>query len=26
MTLRPNVPVQMTVQRSGITEPHPIGA
>jgi cytochrome P450 len=26
MTLRPNVPVQMTVQRSGITEPHPIVA
>ena len=24
MTLRPNAPVQMTVQRSGITEPHPI--
>jgi hypothetical protein len=24
MTLRPNVPVQMTVQRIGITEPHPI--
>ncbi|MDH4087343.1 MAG: cytochrome P450 [Nitrospira sp.] len=24
MTLRPNVPVQMTVQRNGMTEPHPI--
>lgn len=26
MTLRPNVPVQMTVQRIGITKPHPIVA
>ncbi|MEK6787164.1 MAG: cytochrome P450 [Nitrospirota bacterium] len=24
MTLRPNVPVQMTVQRNGMTEPHPV--
>lgn len=26
MTLRPNVPVRMTVQRIGMTEPHPIVA
>lgn len=26
MTLRPNVPVQMTVQRIGMTKPHPIVA
>ena len=26
MTLRPNVPIQMTVQRIGITKPHPIVA